>query len=431
MSTERHVDALIVGGGPAGSVAGATLAAAGVDTIILEREAFPRFHVGESLLPHTVPLLDELGVHDRVKALPHTRLKEGATFVTHDGARKVVYWFEDGMKPAIPHAYQVRRDEFDACLLDNAREKGATVLQGYQAEDPIWEGDRLVGLTVRDPEGQPQTIRSRVFLDASGQPSFLARKMRWRETHAGHRKVAAVTHFKGAWLPEGRESGNITIAITDGGWFWLIPFKDDTISVGAVLDVARWRGESSGPEALFNAALARTPEVARRVAGAERILPYAAVQNFSFTTKRVAGDGFCLIGDSAGFLDPIFSTGVFLATTAATSAAREIIAALRARGRVDGADLAGTVELTRHMQRLFFSFIKSYYDPHFLAFFFNPKNHVELQAAVTSLLAADVIGPETWKRTTRFRVVQSLARLQSVASRFGRHLVEPLDSTPS
>jgi flavin-dependent dehydrogenase len=428
---ERSVDVLILGGGPAGSTAGAMLADAGIQTVIVEGERFPRFHVGESLLPHTLPLLDRLGVHDAVRSLPHTRRKEGASFVTHDGGRHVVYWFDEALSPAIPHAYQVRRDEFDQTLLENARARGAEVLEGWRATAPKWDGRRLVGLVARDPGGEEHLLRARVVLDASGQSSFLAGRMGWRFPYQRHRKVAAVSQVRGAWLPPGREAGNITIALTRGGWFWLIPFADDAVSVGVVLDVEAWRALGGDPEAVFASAVAATPEVARRLAGAERLMPVAAMQNFSYRVMHVGGDGFCLVGDAGGFLDPVFSTGVFIGTTTAASAAQDIIDALARRGRVEGGDFGPTIALTHTLHRIFFSFIRAYYDPHFLAFFFSPSNALGLQAAVVSLLAADVLRPGTWRRTSRYRMLLALARLQRWGARWGHTLVPPLDSTPA
>jgi flavin-dependent dehydrogenase len=430
MARDRAVDVVIVGGGPAGSTAGAMLATAGIETVIVEGDHFPRFHVGESLLPHTLPLLDRLGVHDAVRSLPHTRRKDGASFVTHDGSKHVVYWFDQALPPALPHAYQVRRDELDKALLDNARAAGAEVLEGWHATTPKWDGRRLTGLVVRDPEGTEHLLRTRVFLDASGQSSFLASRMGWRFPYQRHRKVAAVSHFRGVWLPQGREAGNITIALTDGGWFWLIPLADDTVSVGAVLDMRKWRAHA-GPESLFAAAVEATPEVERRLSGADCLIPFSAIQNFSYRVMHIGGDGFCMVGDAAGFLDPIFSTGFFIGTTTGASAAQDVIEALARRSRVETSDFGPTIALTRTLHRIFFSLIRAYYDPHFLAFFFNPSNRLQLQAAVVSLLAADVVRPGTWLRTARYRVLLGLARLQRWGSRWGRHLVPPLDVAPA
>lgn len=428
--TDRTLDVLILGAGPAGSTAATLLAEAGFQVTILERDAFPRFHVGESLLPHSLPLFQRLGIHEEVRALPHTRVKPGAIFVTHDGSKTVEYNFAQALPPAIPHAFQVRRDEFDLLLANRAREVGAEILFGWEAVSPRWENGRLVGVMARSPDGEERLFRCRAFLDASGQATFLASRMGWRFPYARHKKVAAVSHFRDVWLPPGESSGSITIALTQGGWFWLIPFRDDSVSVGAVLDVTRWKALGKEPELVFREAVHLTPEVDRRLTHAQPLMPFSAIQNFSYRVIKLAGDGFCLIGDAGGFLDPIFSTGVFLATTTASWAAEDIADAFHRHGRVDSADFAPTVTLTRQLHRIFFSFIRSYYDPDFLAFFFNPRPFLNLPKAIVSLLAADVLRPGKTFRIARFRVLQGLAFVQRLARRWGSSLVPPLEVTP-
>jgi flavin-dependent dehydrogenase len=185
-----------------------------------------------------------------------------------------------------------------------------------------------------------------------------------------------------------------------------------------------------GLDALFDAVVANTPEAARRLAPARRVMEARAVQNFSFRVSRIHGDGFALVGDAAGFLDPIFSTGVFIGTTTAVTAADAVVEALNRRGRVDAADLAATAARTRDLQRLFFSFIRSYYDPHFLAFFFDPHDGMQIPKAIVTLLAADVLRSDRWRWTGRFRMLQTLARVQKTARRFGGQLVPPLTAAP-
>ena len=351
--------------------------------------------------------------------------------MTPDGSRKVVYWFDQAMAPAVPYAYQVRRDAFDGVLLDRARDCGAEIWHGWRATAPLWNGDRLAGLTVRGEAGDERTLRARVVIDASGQSAFLANRMGWRFPYPRHRKVASFAHFAGVWRPDGREAGNITIALCEGGWFWLIPFADGTTSVGAVLDPAVSKRIGGNASVLLDGAVAATPEVCSRLANAKRLAPATAIQNFSYRVKHRAGDGYCMVGDAGGFLDPIFSTGVFLATTTAESAAQDVIEAFDRHHRADGNDFAPTVALTRDLHRLFFAFIRAYHDPNFLPFFFAPRDLLGIPAAVVSLLAADILTPGRWRKTIRFRYLLTLAKLQGLVSHWGGSLVEPLPVDPS
>jgi flavin-dependent dehydrogenase len=428
---ERGTDVLVLGGGPAGSTAGILLAEAGIATTIVEAVPFPRFHVGGSLVPATLPLLDRLGVHDGVASLPHTVRKEGVSFLTDDGVRHVDYWFDEALPPAIPHAYQVRRDEFDAVLLDRAREVGVTVVEGWRGIKPLWDGDRVAGLTIRDRSGEERELRARAFLDASGQAAFMANRMGWRFPYPRHRKVAAVTHVRGAWRAEGRGKGNTTIVSARDGWSWFIPFAGETTSIGTVVDTQLWRRGGSEPDALLAHVIATIPEVRRRLEGAEHLFPALTLQDFSYRVLHRSGDGYCLVGDAAGFLDPIFSTGVFLATETAASAARDISEALARHGRVDGNDFAPTVALTRSLHRIFFAFIRSFYDPNFLAFFYTSPKALHMGAAIASLLAGDVLHPARWRRTGRLQLLVVLSWLQAMLSGWGVPLVEPLAAGPS
>lgn len=413
------------------------LAREGIASILIESDHHPRFHVGESLLPQSLPMFDRLGVHEGIRALPRTLVKPGATFCSHDGAEKASFWFDESLAPVIPHAYNVRRDEFDSLLLRTAEQRGVDVREGWKAVAPEWEGERLAGIRVRARDGEEGTIRAKCVIDATGQNAFLATRMGWKTVYPDHRKFAIVGHFEGAERPLARDAGNIVIIVTHSGWFWLIPFADGTTSVGVVLDVARYEGISGGIDAQFDAAIEATPEAARQLASARRTFPAAAVQNFSYKVSRSHGDGFVMAGDSAGFLDPIFSSGILIGMTGAERAALDIASALRRKGRVDAADTARCAVLNRRMQQRFFMMIRSYYDPHFLAVFLLPRTETRtpgarfgIRPAVISLLGGDVIGSGAWRKRSRFRMLQGLGQIQRVTRRLGGQLVRPLENVP-
>jgi len=302
---------------------------------------------------------------------------------------------------------------------------------------PEWEGTRLAGIRVRAEDGSEGTIRAKCVLDATGQHAFLATRMGWKTVYPDHRKLAIVGHFDGVLRAPGRAAGNIVIIVTHSGWFWLIPFATGTTSVGVVLDAARYEGIAGGVDAQFDAAIAATPEAARQLAGARRTFPAAAVQNFSFKVSRNHGDGFAIVGDAAGFLDPIFSSGIMMGMNAAERAALDIAAAIRTKGRVDAVDTAPCAALSRLMQKRFFTMIRAYYDPHFIAVFLLPETETQhpgrrfgIRKSVISVLGGDVTGRGSWRKFSRFRMLQGLGQVQRVTRRLGGQLVRPLEHVP-
>ena len=437
MAIPKEIEVVILGGGPAGSTTGMVLAREGIPSILIESDRHPRFHVGESLLPHSLPMFDRLGLHEAIRALARTLVKPGATFCSHDGSEKSDFWFDESSAPVIPHAYNVRRDEFDAMLLRTAEVRGVDVREGWKAIAPEWEGDRLAGVCVRTPEGEEGTIRAKCIVDATGQHAFLATRMGWKSIYPDHRKLAIVGHFEGVERFPGRGAGNIVIIVTQSGWFWLIPFADGTTSVGVVLEAARYEGISGGIDAQFDAAIEATPEAARQLASARRLFPASAVQNFSFKVSRTHGDGFAIVGDAAGFLDPIFSSGIMMGMSTAERAALDIASALRRKGRVDAKDTARCAVLNRRLQKRFFMMIRSYYDPSFLDVFLLPSTESRvpgerfgIRPAVISLLAGDIVGAGTWRKLSLFRVLQGVGRVQRLARRFGGQIVRRLENSP-
>ena len=263
------------------------LAREGIASILIESDHHPRFHVGESLLPHSLPMFDRLGVHEAIRALPRTLVKPGATFCSHDGAEQSDFWFEESLAPVIPHAYNVRRDEFDADASPHRRRSRRRRPRGLEGDRPGM-GGRAPRRRSRayTPDGGEGTIRAKCVVDATGQHAFLATRMGWKTIYTDHRKLAIVGHFEGVARMEGARAGNIVIIVTQSGWFWLIPFADGMTSVGVVLEASRYERIAGGIDAQFDAAIEATPEAARQLASARRTFPAAAVQNFSFKVSR-------------------------------------------------------------------------------------------------------------------------------------------------
>jgi flavin-dependent dehydrogenase len=269
------LDAVIIGGGPAGSMCAARLGLAGRRTVVLERDRHPRFHLGESLLPHTLTALEEIGVLGEVRARFMT--KRGARFVdAQDDSKTARYAFAEAFHPKWDHAFQVPRDEFDELLFLRAGACGADVRQGWEARQVLRDGDRAVGVRARAPDGAEHDITARFVIDASGRDAMMARAARDIDRIAHLDRTAIFTQVRGAWRDTGEREGDIQIVVfgegEERGWFWLIPFSDGRTSVGAVVSRAwiRAREHLSGPGELLDAAIAQAPSTARMLAQAER-----------------------------------------------------------------------------------------------------------------------------------------------------------------
>jgi flavin-dependent dehydrogenase len=376
-------DVAIVGGGPAGATAAALLARAGLATVCFERERFPRFHVGESLLPAGMPLFDRLGVRARIDAAGFQR-KNGAMFIEEAESREVTLTFRRG--PAWDdHAYNVPRAEFDRLLLDHARQEGADVRQGVEVRDVRMRDDG-VRLTVEGPDGEPLGVDARFLIDASGRDALVASRVGRRVPLPDLGKVALFAHYRGARRASGALEGHLQAYLFEHGWFWWIPFSGDTTSVGVVLHQRAVKARTGGIDALFDAMIAASPAVASGLAGATRVTPVHRVANFSYRTEPAVGDRFVAIGDAVVFIDPVFSTGVFVAMQSAELAVEELLRAFR-----EGEFRASRFDRYRHRietgTALFFEFIERYYDPAFLDVLFEPHPPATLKDALTTVFA--------------------------------------------
>lgn len=383
-------DIIVMGGGPAGSTAAALLGAAGRSVLLLDREKFPRFRIGESLMPATYWTLQRLGVLETMAA-SHFPRKHSVQFFGRSGrASTPFYFFETEDSPAA-QTWQVDRVEFDAMLLDNARAKGAEVHEQARVLEVLFEHGRATGVRARLADGSERTLRSRVVVDATGQAGFLARKLDLRNGDPNLRNCSYYTRFRGGRRETGIDEGATLILHTaaERTWFWYIPLPDDTVSVGVVGPIDRLgRGRVADPQAIFDAEAQGCPALLERLADATQIGPIRVDKDFSYASHRIAGDGWVLAGDAFGFLDPMYSTGVFLALKGGELAADAILAAFETQdfsaatlGRHGEEFLAG-IDAMRKLVYAFYS-----RDFNFAEFL---KAHPECKGQLVDLLIGNV-----------------------------------------
>lgn len=323
-------DVVIAGGGPAGSTVAALVARRGYRVLLLERSSTTGFKIGESLMPATYWTFQRLGLLDtmRESAFP---VKGSVQFFSADGRAATPFYFEDHDPHESSRTWQVLRSDFDRLLLDLAAGDGAEIRRGVSATRVLFEDDRATGLEIRNENGTLEQISSRVVVDATGQSSLLARQLEILEPEPRLRHASYFTHFAGAVRDEGRDAGATLILHTETrrSWFWFIPLPEDRVSVGVVGPVDYLVGDRDGnPEQVFQEELSRCPALQARLVSARRVLPVKVIRDYSYTVRTLAGKGWVLAGDAAGFVDPIYSTGVYLALVSGEMAADAICDAL-------------------------------------------------------------------------------------------------------
>jgi len=356
----RVHDVLIVGGGPAGSTLAAMLARCGLEVAVLEREAFPRYHIGESLVPEVLDVLEETGALPAVEAAGFLR-KEGGVFRWGTNPEPWTFHFDEATERyRFTYAYQVVRSLFDTLLLDHAKRCGAEVVQGISAREfsaqqlgePGWIGGRVTA--VRD-NGERLEYEAKLVVDCSGQAGWLASKFRLRKYDPFLRNVAIFAYFRDATRMKGRDAHAIFCEAMELGWFWNIPLHDGTNSVGLITKAELAPGAGDRTE-FYESAIRKSVYTRQMLAGATRVTELRSIADYSYRPSRLTGPGFLLVGDAGNFIDPIWSTGIMLATTSARLAARAITDSLRSGTAEPLANYEATVQqlVGRYRQFIYF-----------------------------------------------------------------------------
>jgi geranylgeranyl reductase family protein len=380
-------DVAIIGGGPAGSTAATLLAKAGRRVIVFEREKFPRFHIGESLLPFSMNTFDRLGVREKLDAnfLP----KYGGEIVSACGTKGVKFYFKDGFRSKRDRAYQVTRSEFDKVLLDHSRENGAEVHEETEVTRLEFANDR-VKIDIAGANGTKSKIEARYLLDCSGRQTMLGGLLKVKKTYEHLQKFSVFAHYENVDRLPGKDATLIRMVRSLDRWFWLIPLTDTRTSVGVVMDTTTFRKEKLAPEAALEKFIAEQPLMRERMKNAVRVSPVYSAGDYSYRNRQLTGERWLMVGDAAGFIDPVFSSGVFLAITSAEKAAETIDEVLRDESKRARAFKRYSKTVNRIMD-IYLTFVTTWYarGKEFLEVFLNPTETMQIAAAVNAVLAGN------------------------------------------
>jgi flavin-dependent dehydrogenase len=409
---------VVIGGGPSGSTVSNLIAQQGHKVVLFEREHFPRFHIGESLIPQTYWTLRRLKMLEKMKP-SHFVKKYSVQFITEHGKLSEPFYFIDHRPHESSQTWQVLRSEFDHLMLKNAAEQGVEVHEGARVLEVLFDGARAVGVRVVTHDGQEHTVQCDVVVDASGQSSLLLDRLKLRQWDPLLRKSALWTYWKGAYRDTGRDEGATLVIQVKGrkGWFWYIPLHDDVISVGVVAGndyLLKDRGKDH--EKIYFEEVDRCPGLKPRLDKATRIAPFRAAKEYSYRAKQAAGDGWTLVGDAYGFLDPLYSSGVLLGLKSGEMAADAICAGL-AKGDTSGSQLGKWEgEFAKGMDRMR-RLVCEFYDGFSFGKFVRRYPH--LKGYVTDVLIGDLFKDDVdalWEPIDTMRAENAFAAPEMAAS---------------
>jgi flavin-dependent dehydrogenase len=388
MNSSVQADVVVIGGGPAGSTASTLIAQNGFRVELFERDKFPRFHIGESLIPETYWVLKRLGMLPKLHASPFVK-KFSVQFVGSSGKLSEPFYFMEHKPHECSQTWQVLRSEFDQMMLDNAREHGVRVHEETRVLDVLFDRERVSGVRVMDASGAKREVTCKVVVDASGQSTLLANRFKLRVADPELKKGALWTYYEGAYRDTGRDEGATMVLQTAGkkGWFWYIPLHNNIVSVGVVASF-EYLFDGRGPhEKIYSEELDRCPAAKERVACGRRVAGFYATKDYSYRSRQAAGDGWVLAGDAFGFLDPLYSSGVLLALKSGQLAADAVSEGL-AKGDTSAAQLGswapGFARGMDRMRRLVSEFYNGFSFGRFVKAYPQYKGHL------TDLLIGDL-----------------------------------------
>ncbi|MCU0771588.1 MAG: tryptophan 7-halogenase [Verrucomicrobia bacterium] len=417
--SQPEYDAIIIGGGPGGSAAATYLAKAGRKVLVLEKARFPRFHIGESLLPYNREVFEEMGVLPALERAGFPT-KHGAQFHLGNSSVQLKLKFQNGAFTRHTTAFQVDRATFDHILLQHAEESGATVREGWTVTDFQNQGD-WVRVEARNGDPHPRSFTASYLVDCSGRANLTGNQEQLRIPHQALRKVAVFGHFDGVKLDDGPTAGDTLIIRLENKWFWIIPTGPQRISVGLVIDQEEFARSRQSPAAVFEQVVQSSAEMRDRMNSARLLTSIQVTTDFSYYNRRLVGPRLLRVGDAAGFMDPIFSAGVYLAMYSGRLAARTVMACLASEG-------SAAKHLARYERRIFaalryyWDLSLGFYDPAFLELFMQPREVARVRDAIVAMLAGEIEGgwKLRWRRAFFFLLVR-LQRYRALVPRLSFH----------